>query len=200
MKKIILLAVTLMITSVSFAQIKGFSIGPKIGANFSKYTTDQSQIEEQVKNSFYFGAFARLGQKFYFQPELLVMKRNGALKNNEIPGSSGTIKVNTIDVPLLIGARLLDLKIANVRVMAGPVASFAVNKSVSLDETWNDDLDFTEDDIKSANWGLQFGAGVDVLFLTLDMRYEIGLSDFSEVQNFDLKNNMFTVGLGWKIL
>jgi hypothetical protein len=200
MKKIILLAATLMIASVSFGQISGFTIGPKVGANFSKFTTDQSQIEEQIKNSFYFGAFARFGQKFYLQPELLVMKRNGELKNNEIPGSSGTIEVGSIDVPLLVGLRLLNLKVANVRVMAGPVASFAVNKSVALNESWDDDIDFTEDDIKNANWGLQFGAGVDVLFLTLDLRYEIGLSDFSEVQNFDLKNNMFTVGLGWKIL
>ncbi|NTW25972.1 MAG: PorT family protein [Lentimicrobium sp.] len=200
MKKIILLAAILMIANVAFSQIAGFTIGPKIGANFSKFTTDQSEIEEQIKNSFYFGAFARFGQKFYLQPELLVMKRNGTLKNNEIPGSTGTIEVGSIDVPLLVGLRILNLKVANVRVMAGPVASFAVNKSVTLDETWNDDVNFTEDDIKNANWGLQFGAGVDVLFLTLDLRYEIGLSNFSEIQDFDLKNNMFTIGLGWKIL
>ena len=200
MKKIILLATTLIIASVSFGQITGFTIGPKVGANFSKFTTDQSEIEEQIKNSFYFGAFARFGQKFYLQPELLVMNRNGELKNNEIQGSSGTIEVGSIDVPLLVGLRLLNLKVASVRVMAGPVASFAVNKSVTLNETWDDEIDFTEDDIKNANWGLQFGAGVDVLFLTLDLRYEIGLSDFSEIQEFDLKNNMFTIGLGWKIL
>jgi len=200
MKKIILLATTLIIASVSFGQITGFTIGPKVGANFSKFTTDQSQIEEQIKNSFYFGAFARFGQKFYLQPELLVMNRNGELKNNEIQGSSGTIEVGSIDVPLLVGLRLLNLKVASVRVMAGPVASFAVNKSVTLNETWDDEIDFTEDDIKNANWGLQFGAGVDVLFLTLDLRYEIGLNNFSEIQDFDLKNNMFTIGLGWKIL
>jgi len=200
MKKIILLATTLIIASVSFGQITGFTIGPKVGANFSKFTTDQSEIEEQIKNSFYFGAFARFGQKFYLQPELLVMNRNGELKNNEIQGSSGTIEVGSIDVPLLVGLRLLNLKVASVRVMAGPVASFAVNKSVTLNETWDDEIDFTEDDIKNANWGLQFGAGVDVLFLTLDLRYEIGLNNFSEIQDFDLKNNMFTIGLGWKIL
>lgn len=200
MKKIILLAATLMIASVAFSQIPGFTIGPKVGANFSKFTTDQSQIEEQIKNSFYFGAFARFGQKLYLQPELLVMNRNGTLKNSEISGSKGTIEVGSIDVPVLVGLRLLNLKAANIRIMAGPVASFAVNKSISLDETWDDDINFTEDDIKNSNWGLQFGAGVDVLFLTLDLRYEIGLSNFSEIQDFDLKNNMFTIGLGWKIL
>jgi hypothetical protein len=81
--------------------------------------------------------------------------------------------------------------------MAGPVASFVINKSIT-GENWDEAI--TEDDFKNMNWGLQFGAGVDVLFLTLDIRYDIGLNDVSKLENFSLKNNMFTVGLGWKIL
>lgn len=46
--------------------------------------------------------------------------------------------------------------------------------------------------------GLQFGAGLDVLFLTLDVRHEIGLNDASKLEHFNLKNNMFTFGLAGK--
>jgi hypothetical protein len=92
---------------------------------------------------------------------------------------------------------VLDLKAVNVRVMAGPVASFVIDKNLTA-ENWDETIN--EDDFKNMNWGLQFGAGVDVLFLTLDLRYEIGLNDVSKLETFSLKNNMFTVGLGWMIL
>jgi opacity protein-like surface antigen len=198
MKKLSLLVVVILICNHAYTQVlPGFSIGPKIGASFSKFTTDKNEIREEVENSFYFGAFARFGENFYLQPEILFMKRDGSFKNETIPGSKGSININTIDVPLLVGLRILNLKAANVRVMAGPVFSMAINKKITT-ENWDETI--TTDDIKSANAGLQFGAGVDVLFLTLDLRYEIGLSDFSDNSDFSLKNNMFTIGLGWKIL
>ncbi len=125
------------------------------------------------------------------------MKREGYLKNDALSGSSGSIKVSSVDIPVLVGFRIVNMKVANVRAMAGPVFSIAVDKTITT-ENWDDAI--TTDDIKNSNVGLQFGAGVDVLFLTLDLRYEIGLSDFSEVESFSLKNNMFTIGLGWKIL
>ncbi len=197
MKKLVLLSFALIVGSIAFAQIPGFSIGPKIGTTFSKFTTDEDQIKEEMKNSFFFGAFVRLGNKIYLQPELLVMSRNGLLKDENTQESQVTLKIHTIDVPILLGIKVLDLKAANVRVMAGPVASFVIDKNIT-GENWNETIN--EDDFKNMNWGLQFGAGVDVLFLTLDVRYEIGLNDVSKLENFSLKNNMFTVGLGWKIL
>lgn len=197
MKKLILLSVALITGSIAWSQIPGFSVGPKIGTTFSKYTTDQDQIKEEMKNSVFFGAFVRLGNKIYLQPELLVMSRNGLLKDENTQESQATLKIHTIDVPLLAGIKLLDLKAVNVRAMAGPVASFVIDKNITS-ENWDETI--TNDDFKNMNWGLQFGAGVDVLFLTLDVRYEIGLNDVSKLDNFNLKNNMFTVGLGWKIL
>ncbi len=197
MKKSVLLLVTLIMGSVAFAQIPGFTLGPKIGASFSKFTTDESQIKEEMKSTFYFGAFARLGKKVYLQPEFLIMNRNGVLKNKEIPESSNTLEIRSIDIPLMFGVKVLDLKAANVRVMAGPVASLIINKSINS-ENWDEAIN--KNDIRNANWGLQFGAGADVLFLTLDLRYEIGMNDYSKLEGFSLKNNMFTVGLGWKIL
>ena len=167
MKKPILLSVALIAGSIAFAQTPGFSIGPKIGTTFSKYTSDKDQIKEEMKNSFFFGAFVRLGNKIYLQPELLVMSRNGLLKDENAQESQVTLKIHTIDVPLLAGIKVLDLKAANVRVMAGPVASFVIDKNLTA-ENWDETIN--EDDFKNMNWGLQFGAGVDVLFLTLDVR------------------------------
>jgi len=84
--------------------------------------------------------------------------------------------------------------------MAGPSASMVINKTIELDDSWNDEIDLTEDNLRNLNWGMQLGAGVDVLMFAIDLRYEFGLNDFSKLDNFDLKNNTFTLSVGWKIL
>ncbi|PKO97674.1 MAG: PorT family protein [Bacteroidetes bacterium HGW-Bacteroidetes-9] len=197
MKKLILLTATFVICSLAYAQIPGFNIGPKVGATFSKFTTDQDQITEELKSTFHFGAFARIGKKVYLQPELVVMNRSGLLKTDLIDGSSNSIKITSIDLPVLLGVKVIDLKATNIRVMVGPVASLTLNKEISI-ENWENTIN--RDDFRNANWGIQFGAGADLLFLTLDLRYEIGMNDVSKLDGFDLKNNMFIISLGWKII
>ncbi|MDY0343495.1 MAG: porin family protein [Lentimicrobium sp.] len=195
MKKIFLLLLFISGGLLVQAQlVPGFTFGPKIGATFSKFTTDQDQIKDELKTTFHYGVFVRMGESVYFQPELNIMTRNA---NLESANQSGTIKMTSLDVPLLLGVRVLNLKLLNVRAMAGPVGSMTVSKKISLTDV---DLDLKKDDLKSLNWGLQFGAGVDVLIFSLDLRYEIGLNDVSKLDGFDLKNNMFTVALGFKLM
>jgi hypothetical protein len=60
-----------------------------------------------------------------------------------------------------------------------------------------------DSDINDMIWGLNVGAGIDVLMFTLDVRYQMGLNEVIEkVNNFDFnsKNNVFCVSLGWKII
>lgn len=180
--------------------IPGFTIGPKVGASFSKFTTDVDELETEMKNTIHFGAFARIGKKVYFQPELLVNTRKGEMRNSNLDLKAGTVKVGSLDVPLLVGYRLIDAKVFNIRAMAGPSVNKVINKTIDLDEGWDEDINLTEDNLRDLNWGFQFGAGVDVLMFAVDLRYEIGLNDFSKLDNFDLKNNTFTLSLGWKIL
>ncbi len=54
MKKLILLTTAILIGNLAFSQVlPGFSIGPKVGASFSKFTTDKEQIQEEIENSFF---------------------------------------------------------------------------------------------------------------------------------------------------
>lgn len=201
MKKLILIALAIFTAGITYAQlIPGFTIGPKVGASFSKFSTDIDDLEAEMKNTLHFGAFARIGKKVYFQPELLVNTRKGEMRNSNLDLKAGTVKVGSLDVPLLVGYRLIDAKVFNIRAMAGPSVNKVINKTIELDEGWDDDINLTEDNLRDLNWGFQFGAGVDVLMFAVDLRYEIGLNDFSKLDNFDLKNNTFTLSVGWKIL
>jgi hypothetical protein len=201
MKKLILIALAIFTAGITYAQlIPGFTIGPKVGASFSKFSTDIDDLEAEMKNTLHFGVFARIGKKVYFQPELLVNTRKGEMRNSNLDLKAGTVKVGSLDVPLLVGYRLIDAKVFNIRAMAGPSVNKVINKTIELDEGWDDDINLTEDNLRDLNWGFQFGAGVDVLMFAVDLRYEIGLNDFSKLDNFDLKNNTFTLSVGWKIL
>ena len=197
MKKILSVLIIAMVGLTATAQIPGFTIGPKVGANFSNFSAEQDQINSEIKSSLSFGVFARFGNKIYVQPELMFMNRKGDISSSEFPGSNNSIHIKTVDIPVMFGARILDAKIFNIRAMAGPVASVVVNKDISS-ANWDSALG--KDDIRNANFGIQVGAGADVLMFTLDLRYEFGITDFSKHDGLSLKNNMFVVGLGWKIL
>jgi hypothetical protein len=90
--------------------------------------------------------------------------------------------------------------------MAGPMVSFVVNSKIR-------DVSLTgpikTSDINSTNWYVQVGTGVDVLFLTLDLRYQIGLNQMIKTAEstvsggkeytLNATNNMWVVSLGFKL-
>ncbi len=203
MKKITLLFVMILATSFAFGQI---SLGPKIGFNTSELTTDLDDVTSEMDNSFNFGVFLRLGKKIYVQPEVNWITRGGVFKKPEIGDIkpiNQEIEMKTIEIPALLGWRIINLGVGNIRIMAGPSASIVLDKTVS---TSNED-DFLnpikDSDLEDMIWGFNLGAGVDVLMFTLDVRYQMGLNEvIQEVERFDFysKNNIFAVSLGWKII
>lgn len=197
MKKIIGILIIALAGFTATAQIPGFTIGPKVGANFSNFSADEDQIESEIRSSLSFGVFARFGNKLYIQPELMFMNRKGDLSSSEFPSSSNSIHIKTVDIPVLLGGKIINTDLFNIRAMAGPVASIIVNKDIN---STNWDAAIEKDDIRNANFGIQVGAGADILMFTLDLRYEFGISNFSKNESITLKNNMFVIGLGWKIL
>lgn len=197
MKNLILVFILLFSITFAQAQTPGFTLGPKVGATFSKYQSDLESIKEEAISSIHWGAFVRLGTKVYIQPELLFMNKSGVLVDPALSASEQTIKLRTIDIPVLLGVRVADLKLMNVRVFAGPVASLTMNREVEV-SNWQDAI--TEDDLRGANWAVQVGAGADLLMFTIDLRYELGMGDYSKLDTYSLKNNLVTLSVGWKIL
>ena len=200
MKKHILVVLFVSVSAFAFGQLP-FSFGPKIGLNVSKLSTDVSQITTAAKTGLQIGAFVRLGNKTYIQPELMFSGRGGIFESIITPDKNGTIEqhysLKTLDVPVLIGTKVINAPLAKLRIYAGPVASFVLSKSWKIG-----DLEQAEEDIKLKNaiWSATFGAGVDILMLTLDVRYELGLNNISSDNVTSVKNNMWNISLVCKIL
>jgi hypothetical protein len=199
MKKVLLSAVIILMASATFAQ---FTIGPKVGLTMSKLKTNIPDITEETKSGFQFGAFARFGKKLYVQPELMFVTKGGIIKD---PGLSTKLKFNlsTMQIPVMVGFKLLNLKVVNLRVMGGPALSFVTNKEVTISSSSVNQA-FEGENIKDAIWSAQLGVGVDVLMFTLDVRYEWGLNNIydppSGADNYDMKSNLWNISLGWMIL
>lgn len=193
MKKTAVLLMALLSVCVSYAQ---FSIGPKAGFTSSKLSTDKSEIQESFKSNFLAGAFVRFGTKKYIQIEANFTPKGGAFSSSNVDFAAKSIKLNTIEMPVLFGMRLLSLSVANLRIMAGPVASYVVDKEVTLQPGA---VNFDKDIIKDLVWGVQGGVGIDVLMFTLDVRYERGLNDLFESNDIEMKPSLFNVSLGLKI-
>ncbi len=194
MKRIIVLLVVFFSVSTAYAQ---FSIGPKVGFTTSKLSIDKSEIQESFRSNFLGGAFVRIGTKKYIQVEANFTPKGGVFNSNTVDFAAKSIKLNTIEMPVLIGMRLLNLSVANLRIMAGPVASYVVDKEIILKPGAIGTID--KDIIKDLIWGFQGGVGIDVLMFALDVRYERGLNDIFKSDNFEMKPSLFNVSLGLKV-
>jgi hypothetical protein len=198
MKKFLILIILFFGISEIYGQ---FTFGPKIGYTSSKLSTNFDTIKENAKNNFQVGAFVRFGKKLYVQPELYYATSGGKLK---IEGTEleEDIKFKNLCIPVLIGYKLINAKIINLRVLAGPVANFNLGTDISSSDLITDPLQ--DSDFKNAAWGLDLGAGIDLFFLTLDIRYEIGLNNIYKGPDNGgdqkVKNNVFVVSLGFKLV
>ncbi len=152
-------------------------------------------------NNFHVGVFARIyKEKIYIEPSVLysIEKKKYEISYEDIsnPDINNFINIKTIDVPLLFGLKLLDLKIANLRVFAGPKLRFNAGSKLSTS-----DLDAFISDVKKANLGFEMGAGVDVLMFALDLRYNL-ISNMYETKIENIKfdpASTFVVSLAWKL-
>lgn len=188
MKRFLIIAVILFSTRLISAQ-PIIDIGLKGGINASKVSLDLKDYNENTITKMHFGAFGRIGwNKFYVQPEVYFTKKGGEFSVNPLQ-----FDYSAVDVPVLLGFRVLDAKAFDLHLVAGPVLGFVTKSNVEGDP------EFSESYFKDHYLGLQYGAGVDVLFLTVDFRFESGNTVY-EAPAFDGKNTTFMVTVGFKIL
>jgi len=197
MKKLLFIVLIFFSAGLTFGQL---TVGIKVGYDAAKLSTNMDTITSNFKSGFQVGAFARIGKRLFLQPELYYTTQGGVFTSNTSNWEQN-IKIGSMDVPVLIGFKLLKGDFINVRLMAGPMASFVVNKSIS--EAGGITGPINTADLNSVNWAIQAGAGMDIWKLTLDVRYQVGLNQLiKSVENytFDSYNNVWNVSLGFKIL
>ena len=200
MKKLFMAGCLMLITGLS-AHAQKFSLGIKGGVNYSSLKTKDNLTDENNIMGYQVGVFARAGATgLYFQPELYLGTKGTEYTmiqtSTETFEQKSKVKFTTLDLPLLLGTKIWVDKL-NLRFMAGPVVSFKIDDETTFPSAYNQVSDFGN--YKNQALGIQAGGGVDLGNLTLDLRYEAGLSNISESEKYNQKQNLFHLSLGFKL-
>ncbi|MGR3855333.1 porin family protein [Chryseobacterium indologenes] len=170
-------------------QAPAFHIGVKGGANFTK-TSTESSLEGKYGFGYQAGVITRMDiGKLYVQGEALFNKRKTSYQSQD--GSSSKLSWNAIDIPVVVGYKLIKADDFNVRVFAGGVYSYAFNNKVSASQAIQEG--FKKFD--KSNIGITGGLGLDYKNFTVDLRYETGLTSISK--EFKSKPHSFSLGIGY---
>lgn len=193
MKKPLLTLLCLFaLVSISQAQLfPTFKLGVKGALGFSSLSTEGKLLNSDTKTGYQLGVWGRVGMAgIHVQPEAYYASKKVGIKEE---AQSGNATFNSFDVPVLLGTRI-GLGPLGVRFQAGPVFSFAQDGKVNFSPTqdWGN--------YKKNSTGIIAGIGADISKLTVDLRYEHGLSNLSESKANSQKIKMWTIGVGFAIL
>ncbi|UKT64470.1 porin family protein [Pedobacter mucosus] len=195
MKSLSLTIACLLTAFFASAQVlPSFQLGLKAGANFSKFDSDNT-FSSDNRTGFYGGLWARLGAAgVYFQPEVYLSGKKADLVS-DATGEVNKVRFTSLDVPLLIGTKFGAAGVG-LRLNTGPMFSLILDKNQSFGQAAGNVF---KADFKDQAFAWQFGAGLDIKKLSVDARYELGLSKINKDGYPGTKLNLFTIGLGYRI-
>jgi hypothetical protein len=195
MKKIILSALFLCISAAAFSQIlPSFQFGIKGGANLSKFSTGNLLSSENTAG-YYAGFYARVGAAgINLQPELYLAGKNATLKDKNT-GEKGDVRFTSLDVPILIGTKIGAAGVG-FRLNTGPVVSFILDKKQPFFSAASNAFN---GNFKNQAFAWQFGAGLDIASLGVDLRYEQGLTKLGQGDYEANRLSLFTLGLSYRL-
>lgn len=209
LKSLMTMALVMGILSVATAQKHSradyFRIGIKGGVNLSSVKVASLSTNLENKTGYQLGAFARIGRAIFIQPEVyFTAKEVNVDVLNSLTTNQGVVGFSqkSLDVPLLAG-----IKLGPLRVLAGPVASYALSASTSPDAAVKSYFSGTSQEIiNRSSFSYQAGIGFDILNLSLDLRYEGAMSELKNTVavpsgfNYSQKPSYYQATIGFRIL
>ncbi|WP_316804288.1 porin family protein [Pedobacter nototheniae] len=167
------------------AQNSDVVFGLKAGLNYATLPTSLKGItDKKGKVGYNVGAFARVGNSLYFQPELNYV----TFKSSYVYASNTyTPKFHQVNLPLMVGYKLINTEALNFRISAGPDVNYTLNKAEGPSGF----------DYKKLNFGGVINAGVDIGNITIDAKYSRGITKINK--GLDEKSGLFNLSVGFKL-
>jgi hypothetical protein len=140
------------------------------------------------------GAFVtfEISDTFAVQPEVLFVAQGATPTDgsNEL-----RIKLGYVDIPIL--ARFTPVRNSPFYVVVGPSVNFNVS-ATAVDVVPAETEEDIKDDVKAAEFGLMFGAGLSIRRFFVEGRYLAGLTDITDDPDFDasVRNRAFAILVG----
>lgn len=164
MKKSLIILLFLASTGLYAQSSFGVKGGLNFGDNGKIETSDLTEIDPDSKTGYHLGIYYRmeLPLGLFVKPELLFTKTTSTF---EYSNMSSDYDVSKLDLPILVGIDIL----GPLNVFVGPSLQYILE---------NDFTDLEIEDVKNDfTVGAQFGLGVQLGRIGVDVRYERALTD-----------------------
>lgn len=188
------LALALLFTAqLSYAQVK---VSPKVGLNVSALDASLNDLKTEARTGWHAGVDFRMGDGIFFlNPGLQYQSYNTRLTTDlgqdDLTEFKEETSIQSLKAPLNLGLRLTgDNGLLGLHVKGGITPTYVLGvKEV-------DNINFDVDRLNRLTWGANMGVGIDFLFLTADLTYEKGLSEYFKDDTG--KNNIVSLSVGLK--
>jgi hypothetical protein len=161
------------------------------GGDIDLLSTIEETFSDPSSNlGWHLGVYGKLGNRFYFRPELVYTNLNSDYSNSKF-------KMQKLDLPVLAGFNI----IGPLHVYIGPAFQYILDTDLEDFELSDVENDFTV--------GFNVGAGVNLGRIGIEMRYERGFSkneanilgDISDdvVGRLDTRPQQLIISLSYKI-
>lgn len=192
MRKILVMTAALFAFAFAGAQqavAQQNMVGVKGGFLSSELSGD---IEDDLarRSALGLGAFLQVmvAPNVSIQPEALYL-----MKGASEDAGDGEVEVDYLQVPVLVQYHIPAVGVSP-RIFAGPSLAFELGCDISEDGS-SASCEDSGTNTKSADFGLVFGGGVDIpaggVVVTLDGRYDLGVTNIADEEGIEVKNRSF---------
>ncbi|MEP6947858.1 MAG: porin family protein [Ginsengibacter sp.] len=174
-----------------------FRIGAKAGVNINKISGQS--YNSGFNYNYLLGGFMQFNfsKTFGFQPEVNFVQSSSEFTNDAsgvyddlfIGGGQRKAKLDYLEVPLLLNINIGPSK--RVKLQLGPQIGGVLKETVN--SLKNNDALF-----KKSNWAAVGGLWIQIPFINLGARYELGLTNLNDIDNQQKwKSQAFTIFAGF---
>jgi len=174
-----------------------FRIGAKAGVNINKI--NGQAYKDGFNYNYLLGVFMQFNfsKTFGLQPEFNFVQSSSEFTNSSstiyddlfLNGSQKKAKLDYLKVPLLLNINVGPSK--RVKLQVGPQYGNVLKQTV-------DSLKSTGDIFKKADWSAVGGLWLQIPFINLGARYEVGLTNLNDIDNQQKwKSQAFTIFAGF---
>jgi hypothetical protein len=204
MRVCVLLVALVLTAGVSSASAQtGASFGVKAGVNFANLDFsggDDVDFSFDQRMGLVAGLFAvvPMTETFGFQIEGLYSQKGAKADEGDF---ENRLELDWFEVPVLARYTIPSSTNTSFHLFAGPSFAFKVRaRSIFEFEDEEEEDQDIDDDIRGLDFGLVFGAGVEIGKFVLDGRYTHGLNDINDTDDeiIEFKSRVFSIMAGFR--
>lgn len=203
MKKIKLSLVIALLGMVSLVGAQNTSFSIKGGLNMSNFYGDELS-DKNMKTGFHIG----VGADFEFAPNMaiqsgLLFTSKGAKYTTDLVSTELNANANFLQLPLHFAYKIDVMPGTRVVLHAGPYVAYGIGGKTSAGnvevDTFKDDafLDVLNG-LKPFDAGIGLGVGAEFGSILLDLGWDMGLTNLSRVNGYDIKTQNAYLSVGFK--